>query len=106
MELIFDSLCRHIDKSCKLAENIADDLISNGVTVQESVEISDELLKQLKNAPNFVQKTNADKIRSMNDEELAKVMERMLGCPVTGDCKKMLEDCNDCWLDWLKQPAE
>ena len=35
MELIFDSLCRHIDKSCKLAENIADDLISNGVTVQE-----------------------------------------------------------------------
>ena len=51
MELIFDSLCRHIDKSCKLAENIADDLISNGVTVQENVEISDELLKQLKNAP-------------------------------------------------------
>ena len=51
VELIFDSLCRHIDKSCKLAENIADDLISNGVTVQENVEISDWLLKQLKNAP-------------------------------------------------------
>ena len=51
VELIFDSLCRHIDKSCKLAENIADDLISDGVTVQENVEISDELLKQLKNAP-------------------------------------------------------
>ena len=51
VELIFDSLCRHIDKSCKLAENIADDLISNGVTVQENVEISDEFLKQLKNAP-------------------------------------------------------
>lgn len=50
--------------------------------------------------------TNADKIRAMNDEELAKVMERMLGCPVTGDCKKMLEDCNDCWLDWLQQPAK
>ena len=51
VELIFDSLYRHIDKSCNLAENIADDLISNGVTVQENVEISDELLKQLKNAP-------------------------------------------------------
>lgn len=51
VELIFDSLCRHIDKSCKLAENIADDLISNRVTVRENVEISDELLKQLKNAP-------------------------------------------------------
>ena len=51
VELIFDSLCRHIDKSCKLAENIADDLINNGVTVQENLEISDELLKQLKNVP-------------------------------------------------------
>lgn len=51
VELIFDSLCRHVDKSCKLAENIADDLISSGVTVQENVKMSDELLKQLKNAP-------------------------------------------------------
>ena len=59
-----------------------------------------------KKCPHFVQKTNADKIRAMNDEELAKVMERMLGCPVTGDCKKMLEDCNDCWLEWLQQTAE
>ena len=32
-------------------ENLADFMISNGVTVQENVEISDELLKQLKNAP-------------------------------------------------------
>ena len=51
VELIFDSLLRHIDKSCKLAENIADDLISSGVTVKENMEISDELFKQLKNAP-------------------------------------------------------
>lgn len=34
VELIFKSLCRHIHKSCKLAENIADDLIANGVTVR------------------------------------------------------------------------
>ena len=40
VELIFDSLCRHIDKSCKLAENIADDLISNGVTVQQWFPVS------------------------------------------------------------------
>ena len=51
VELIFESLCRHVDKSCKLAENIADDLISSGVTVKENMEISDGLLKQLKNAP-------------------------------------------------------
>ena len=43
VDIIFDSLCRHIDKSCKLAENIADDLISNGVTVQEWVSVEDRL---------------------------------------------------------------
>ena len=43
VELIFDSLCRHIDKSCKLAENIADDLISNGVTVQEWIPVTERL---------------------------------------------------------------
>ena len=35
VELIFKSLCRHIHKSCKLAENIADDLLADGVTVQQ-----------------------------------------------------------------------
>lgn len=40
-ELIFKSLCRHIHKSCKLAENIADDLIANGVTVKEWVSVSE-----------------------------------------------------------------
>ena len=43
VELIFDSLCRHVDKSCKLAENIADDLIANGVTVQEWISVDDRL---------------------------------------------------------------
>lgn len=31
--------------------DIVDVVINNGVTVQKNVEISDELLKQLKNAP-------------------------------------------------------
>ena len=43
VDIIFDSLCRHIDKSCKLAENIADDLISNGVTVQEWISVDERL---------------------------------------------------------------
>lgn len=33
VELIKSSLIRHIDKSCKLAENIADDLLADGVIV-------------------------------------------------------------------------
>ena len=33
IELVFNSLCNHAHKSCKLAENIVDDLIANGVIV-------------------------------------------------------------------------
>lgn len=33
--------------------------------------------------------TNADRIRAMGDEELAKIIEHELACPVTGDCEKM-----------------
>ena len=49
---------------------------------------------------------NADKIRSMSDEELAKLLDYELGCPSTGDCAKMSKDCKACLLDWLQQPAE
>lgn len=33
IEIIKSSLMKHIDKSCKLAENITDDLLSEGVIV-------------------------------------------------------------------------
>ena len=78
VELIFDSLCRHIDKSCKLAENIADDLISNGVTVQEGARPLEEWNEDYGDvrgcSSNSVQKgcvsmTNSQKIRAMSDEE-------------------------------------
>lgn len=35
----------------QVADGIADFLIANGVTVQDNTEISEELLKQLRNAP-------------------------------------------------------
>lgn len=57
-----------------------------------------------KKCPHFVQKTNADRIRSLSDEELAKKLQYM--CPVSADCIKMSGDCKACWLDWLQQPAE
>ena len=43
VELIFKILCRRIHKSCKLAENIADDLIADGVTVHEWISVKDRL---------------------------------------------------------------
>ena len=46
--------------------------------------------------------TNAQKIRSMSDEELAKILGNKCLCPPTSECV----NCFDCWLEWLQQPAE
>lgn len=47
--------------------------------------------------------TNADRIRSMSDEELA----NMVVCPyVKTKWDKCTDDCFACRLEWLKQPAE
>lgn len=47
--------------------------------------------------------TNADKIRSMTDEELARVMDMV--CPPDTACNNG-QQCIKCWIDWLKQPAK
>lgn len=52
-------------------------------------------------------KTNGDSIRSMMDEELAKFITSgyyQPHCPV-GSCP-VVEDCEDCWLRWLKKEVE
>ena len=59
-------------------------------------------------------KTNADRIRSMTDEELAKFM-NCGACPPGKDVSELCHDedggsvpdmCNLCWLDWLKEEAK
>ena len=64
VELIFKSLCRHIHKSCKLAENIADDLIADGVTVQECAEWEEPTIEEFSNfiKPNFFAKVKINHI--------------------------------------------
>lgn len=47
--------------------------------------------------PNYVPGTNADRIRAMSDEELAKFLEYEGG----GACAEV---CG--WLNWLRQPVE
>lgn len=51
--------------------------------------------------------TNADRIRSMMDEELADYFSELSCWPHAGreDCRGMA-NCFSCWLDWLKSPAE
>lgn len=65
--------------------------------------------------------TNADRIRAMSDEELAKNLyrfcnleERVGYCKNLSECEKLLDTedgipeqrCIYCLLEWLKQPAE
>ena len=48
--------------------------------------------------------TNADHIRAMSDEELAKwCNDYNFNCPPV-ECKE--NGCEKCWLDWLKQEVE
>ena len=60
-------------------------------------------------------KTNADRIRNMTDEELAKYIFLILAdyaCPPyqnMDSCKKKnatFDVCESCWLEWLKQEVE
>lgn len=49
--------------------------------------------------------TNADRIRAMSDEELAKFLDtRIAGCP--DPARNCRASCTDCILDWLKRPME
>lgn len=53
--------------------------------------------------------TNADRIRAMSDEEMARLVfmgrEGLFCNKYSFECKKECS-CEDCVLDWLKQPAE
>ena len=46
--------------------------------------------------------TNADRIRAMSDEELAREFGRQCPKGNTQPC----DSCSHCWLYWLQQPAE
>ena len=54
-----------------------------------------------------LKRTNADRIRAMTDEELAKwIADIYPDCPPGYNCdSSRVTDCCDCWLDWLKQEA-
>lgn len=67
------------------AEEIADRLIANGVTVQKPIN------------------TNADRIRSMSDEELAYYLASLMTATRRGVAYSTEEDR---WFSWLQQPIE
>ena len=61
---------------------------------------------KLENVPSTDKKaTNADRIRAMNDEELADVIANGVGCVLKAPhCMDV--DCTPCIRKWLQQPAE
>lgn len=50
-------------------------------------------------------KTNRDVINAMTDEELATCFG--IPCPpkIKKNCRPFNEQCEECWLEWLKSPA-
>ena len=50
--------------------------------------------------------TNADRIRSMNDEELAEIIACPKGLFDRMECFDYSRNCEDCILEWLQQQAE
>ena len=50
--------------------------------------------------------TNAQKIRSMSDEELANIIECPYGNPYFDEHLPCKGSCHDCLLIWLQRPVE
>lgn len=52
--------------------------------------------------------TNGDRIRAMSDEDLAELFaDDERACPSKHPhCSKYIDNCNGCWLEWLRQPVK
>ena len=97
------------------AHHFADHLISSGVTVQEWISVKDRLPEDYKQRAMVIcidhskPKTNADRIRSMTDDELNDLFHDIYNAGVDdassyewGHRKNSFE-----WtMEWLQQPAE
>ena len=82
---------------CRQCKHIADcqlDAIVNNLTFDPNF--------NAENCIDFEMFSNADRIRSMTDEELVKLI--IAGCPVPA--RSCRASCKDCIMEWLKQPAE
>ena len=52
-------------------------------------------------------KTNADRIRAMTDEELAKILvEEQIVCGIVDYPCAGFDNCEECCLGWLRSPVD
>lgn len=75
---------------------------------EEIVGVYDALIVMLIPADKEERMTWGDKIRAMTDEELAKwlCVMNIDDCPDKAHERHCMDKCYECWLDWLKSPAE
>lgn len=73
----------------------------NGICPLTNMAIADfEAVKETK------PQTNADRIRAMSDEELARTFAQTGNCPPSSKYGYNCERCGKCWLDYLRQPVK
>lgn len=82
------------------------------VTPPPAVKPAHEPFFGIRRCEKYVPKTNADRIRSMTDEELVELLMKTIGdcsydsiCPAKQICEETIS-CRDIILKWLKGPAE
>lgn len=84
-------------KQCREFEKCKDDAFINGAKFDPN--------ESVKYCTGFEPITNSDRIRAMNDEELAHFLTPR-GCPSENQSNCFEMSCKHCWEKWLKQPAE
>ncbi len=65
-----------------------------------------EAIQEKKERENHKPRTNADRIRSMNDEELAKLLMDIPDIPCDEKMTATCNDCEPCILEWLRRPVK
>ena len=94
-DCIHESACR-IWNDGRLISDASASVCQNHETVKESAAYLCGVLDERKR-----KKTNADRIRAMSDEELAKILNAFTA--YFEECNRSIEDtdCHDCELCWL-----
>ena len=96
----FNTVCSELVKHLRLSCQRQDGEIW---WYEGTLELMTELLSFAESKP----ETNADKLSSMSDEELADYFSELSCWPNAGkeDCRGVA-NCMVCWLDWLRREAE
>ena len=86
------------------------------VSLEAAIALVEALFKKWFAEPNLAfeirritKSTNADRIRSMTDEELAEWFLKIAVCPcdaMNGGCALNDDTCRQAWLEWLKEEVK